>query len=121
MLMIGLVRYEWRDRLEARAYLHTEHARRRLHQESVVEPERARARPVHVRIDAVTVVPPPHVLSRQRERRRPGAELAREPRRNVPRDGQLTEPDVVTLVDVVQDGSELLDGVGLEGALAVLA
>src|SRR5262245_48838576 len=102
MLMIGLVRYGW-GRLESRANLHAEHARRRLHQESVVEPERSGARPVHVRIDAVTIVPPPHILSGERERCGARAKLTRETRWHVPRHRQLAKPDVVTLVEEVED------------------
>src|SRR3954468_8888259 len=60
MLMIGLVGMSGRC-LEARSDLHTEDSRGRLHQESVVENERLRPPPVHVRIDAVAVVPPPNV------------------------------------------------------------
>src|SRR5690349_1148344 len=107
--------------LEPRAYLHAEQARRWLHQESAVERERARARPIHVRIDAVAVIPPPHVLAGKLDRRCARAEAAGERRGDIPRHRELTEPDVVALVDVVQDRSELLDGIGLERALAVRA
>src|SRR5687767_8767413 len=66
MLMIGLVGMGGRG-LEARSDLHAEDSRGRLHQEPAVERERARAGPVHVRIDAVAVVPPPNVLTGHRD------------------------------------------------------
>src|SRR5678815_34681 len=110
--------WSWRG-LEARLEPHAEYSRRGLHQESVIEDEGLRAAPVHVRIDAVAVVPPHDVLPGQRDRRRPGAHPGGEARRDVPRNGDLTQTHVVALVGVVQDRRVLPDRIGLERGFAV--
>src|SRR5215467_13509117 len=98
--------------LEAGPELNAPHARRGLHQESVVEDEGLRATPVHVRIDAIAVIPPHDVLPGKRDLRRPGLHAVGQAKRQVPRDRELAKTHVVALVVVVQDRGVLPDGVG---------
>src|SRR4051794_18245765 len=87
---------------------------RRLSEEAVGDAERVTTGPVHVRIDAVAVVPPHHVLTGHRDLRpseiRPGEEALG----NRVRERDLAEADVVARIDGIEQRPVVEDRVSLE-------